>query len=246
MLHVARSAADGYTLVVTSASGTVVPPAIFKSVPYDLLKDMKPVSLLASTPLLLVARHDSPIKNIQELIALSRKQPETTTYGDSAGLFQLAMEQFKQQSGISLTGIPYKGPSAASIDLIGGRLTVMPDSMGAAMVNIKSGRVKPLAVLSGKRINALKEVPTMLELGYEDFDFNGWIGLLAPAGTPDDVIQKLNFEIAKAIKTDEIKAQFLSVGIEPVSSSANAYFDLLARDITRYRDIANRAGIVKK
>lgn len=246
MQHVARSAPDGYTLVVTSASGTVVPPAIFKSVPYDLLKDMKPVSLLASTPLLLVVHHESPINNVQDLIALSMEQPDATTYGDSAGLFQLAMEQFKQQSGIRLNGIPYKGPSAASIDLIGGRLTVMPDSMGAAMVNIKSGRVKPLAVLSGKRINALKEVPTMQELGYEDFDFNGWIGLLAPAGTPDDVIQKLNLEIAKAIKTDEIKAQFLSVGIEPVSSTANAYFDLLARDITRYRDIANRAGIVKK
>ncbi|ETF03758.1 LacI family transcriptional regulator [Advenella kashmirensis W13003] len=246
MQHVARSAPDGYTLVVTSASGTAVPPALFKSMPYDLLKDMTPVSLLASTPLLLVARHDSPINTVPALIELSKAQPEKMTYGDSAGLFRLAMEQFKQQAGVQLTGVPYKGPSAASIDLIGGRLTVMPDSMGAAMVNIQSGRIKPLAILSGKRIASLKQTPTMLELGYKGFDFNGWIGLLAPAGTPDEIIQKLNLAVAGAVKEDSIKKQFSSVGIEPVSSSSKEYGDLLRRDIDRYQKIADAAGIARQ
>ena len=246
MQAVARSKPDGYTLVVGSVSSTVVPSVISKTVMFDLLKDFAPVSLIASTTLVLVAAKDSPINSVADLVAAAKRAPGTTTYGNSAGLYQLAMESFNLQAGTDLAAIAYKGPAEASHDLVGGRLTVTPDSLGSATRLIQAGRTKALAVLSGKRSAGLPGVPTMQELGYKDFDFNGWIGILAPAGTPQPVLQRLHQEIAKAVAADDVRQVYASAALEPVSATPAEYAEMLARESAKYQRIAHDARIEKQ
>jgi len=243
---VARAKPDGYTLVVGSISSTAVPAVILKNPSFDLLRDFMPVSVIAGTTLLLVTASDSSIDSVQGLVAAAKQAPGTLTYGNSAGLFQLAMESLNVQAGIDLRAIAYKGPSEATTDLIAGRLTVQPDSLGAATRQIQGGRTKPLAVLSGKRTAVLPNVPTMQELGYKDFDFNGWIGVLAPAGTPQPIVERLHQEIAKAIATDDLQKVYANVALDPVVMSPAEYKDLLVRETRKYEHIMQAAKIEKQ
>lgn len=246
MQAAARSDPDGYTLVLSSASSTMVPPAVLKSPPFDPRKDFAPVSLIAATPLLLVTRKDSQVNSVRDLVAQARNTPGTVTYANSAGLYQLAMESLNQQAGTDIAAITYKGPAEAQTDLIGGRISVAPDSLGPSMPLIRSGRIKPLAVLGAKRSALLPETPTMQELGYKDFDFTGWLGLLAPAGTPRAIVERLNAEVVQAVQTDDLQRQFALLGIEAMSSTPAAYTNLIARDTERYMQIAKRARIEKR
>ncbi|NSX13205.1 tripartite tricarboxylate transporter substrate binding protein [Cupriavidus taiwanensis] len=246
MQAAARSEPDGYTLVLSSASSTMVPPALLKAPAFDPRKHFTPISLVAATPLLLVARKDSPINSVSELVAQAKRAPGTLNYGSSAGLYQLAMESLNQQAGTDLTAIQYKGPAEAQTDLVGGRLAVAPDSVGPILPQIRSGRMKPLAMLGAKRSELLPDVPTMQELGYRDFDFTGWLGLLAPAGTPPEIITRLNSEVVKAVGSGEVRRQFALLGIEARSSTPEAYTSLIARDTARYIRIAELAGIEKQ
>lgn len=246
MQSVARAKPDGYTLVVGSVSSTVVPPVIQKSVPFDLMKDFAPVSVIASTTLVLVTAKDAPFSTLSEFVAAAKKAPRSMSYANSAGLYRIAMEALNLQAGIDVTGIPYKGPADATNDLIGGRLSVAPDSLGSATALILAGRTKPLAVLSSKRTQALPEVPTMLELGYKDFEFNGWIGILAPGDTPPAVLQRLHNEIAKAMAAEDVQQQFRKVALDPVSLGPKEYADILAYESAKYQRIGREARIEKQ
>lgn len=246
MHAVARAKPDGYTLVVGSVSSTVVPPVIQKTVPFDLQKDFAPVSVIASTTLVLVAAKDAPFNTLPEFIAAAKKAPNAMSYANSAGLYRIAMEALNLQAGITVTGVPYKGPADAANDLIGGRLSVAPDSLGSATALILAGRTKPLAVLSSKRTAALPQVPTMLELGYKDFEFNGWIGILAPAGTPPAVLQRLHDEIARAMTSEDVQQQFRNVALDPVSMGPKEYAQILAQESAKYQRIGRDARIEKQ
>lgn len=246
MQAVARAKPDGYTLVVGSISSTAVPAAIMKVPPFNLLQDFLPVSVIAGTTLLVMAPMDSTINSIPELVAAAKKSPGALNYGNSAGLFLLAMESLKIQAGIDLTAVAYKGPSEAANDLIGGRLAVQPDSLGAATRLIQAGRTKPLVVLSGKRSPLLPQVPTMQELGYKDFDFNGWIGVLAPAGTPKAIVQRLHEEIAKAVSSDEVRQVYANAALDAVTMPPAEYRELLVRETGKYDHIVRQAGIEKQ
>ncbi|HEY4069576.1 MAG TPA: tripartite tricarboxylate transporter substrate binding protein [Burkholderiaceae bacterium] len=246
MQAVARAKPDGYTLVVGSVSSSVVPSVTQKLVPFDLLKDFAPVSVIASTTLVLLANKDAPFNTVPEFVAAARKAPGTMSYANSAGLYLLAMEALNLQAGIDLQGVAYKGPAEAATDLIGGRLTVAPDSLGSATRLIQTGRTKPLAVLSTKRTAALPQVPTMLELGYKDFEFNGWIGLLAPAGTPPAILQRLADEIAKAVASDDIQQQYKTVALDPVTLGPKEYAEMLANESAKYQRIGRDAKIEKQ
>jgi tripartite-type tricarboxylate transporter receptor subunit TctC len=243
---VAKSKPDGYTLVVGSVSSTVVPAVISKAPMFDLFKDLTPVAAFAYTPLVLTVARQSPYNSVAELVAAGKKAPGTMSYGNSAGLFQLAMEALNQQAGLDMVAIPYKGPADAANDLVGGRLTVNPDSLGAATRMIQAGLTKPLAVLSATRLQSLPAVPTMLELGYKDFAFDGWIGILAPAGTPEPIVQRLSQEIAKAVASEEIKQMFRGLLLEAASMSPKEYRDAMVRDTAKYERIARDANIVKQ
>ncbi len=246
MQAVARAKPDGYTLVVGSVSSTVVPGVLQKTPPFDLLKDFAPVSVIAGTTLVLLAAKDAPYNSVAELVAAAKKAPGTLSYGNSAGLYRIAMEALNLQAGIDLAAIAYKGPAEAANDLVGGRLSVAPDSLGSATRLVQAGRTKALAVLSGKRNPALSDVPTMQELGYKDFDYNGWIGILAPAGTPASVLQKLNDEIAKAVLSDDAQKQYSAIALDPVTMGPREYTELLARETAKYARVIREARIEKQ
>lgn len=246
MLAVARAKPDGYTLVVGSIASTVVPQVIQKTVPFDLLRDFAPVSIMAGTTLVLLAAADAPFNSVPELVAAAKKAPGTMSYSNSAGLYRIAMEALNLQAGIDLVGVAYKGPAEAANDLIGGRLTVAPDSLGSATRLLQSGRTKAIAVLSSQRSPALPQVPTMQELGFKDFDFYGWISILAPAGTPAAVVQRLHDEIAKAVASEDVQKQFRSAYLEPVSMGPKEYTDLLVRETAKYVRIGRDARIEKQ
>jgi tripartite-type tricarboxylate transporter receptor subunit TctC len=246
MQAVARAAPDGHTLVVGSVSATVVPTVIQKSVPFDILKDFAPVSVIAGTTLVLLASKDAPYHSVAELVAAAKKAPGTMNYANSAGLYRVAMEALNLQAGIDLNPIAYKGPAEAANDLIGGRLSVAPDSLGSATRLIQTGRTKALAVLSGRRSPALPDVPTMQELGYKDFDFNGWISILAPAGTPPAILQRLHEEIAKAVASEDVRQQYLKVALDPVTMGPKEYRELLESEIAKYQRIGREARIEKQ
>ena len=243
---VAKAKPDGYTLVVGSVSSTAVPATILKAPSFDLLKDFQPVAVIAGTTLVLLVNADSPYHSLADLVAAAKKSPGTLSYGNSAGLYQLAMESLKMQAGIDLISVSYKGPTEAANDLIGGRLTVTPDSLGSATRMIQAGKTRPIAVLSGKRTASLPDLPTMQELGYKDFDFNGWIGILAPAGTPDAVVQRLHQEMAKAVAAEDMHRIYQSAAIDPITMSPDEYRKLLAGETARYEGIVKAAGIEKQ
>jgi tripartite-type tricarboxylate transporter receptor subunit TctC len=246
MQAVARSKADGYTLVVGTGSSTVVPSIISKNVPFDLFKDFTPVATMANTPLLLTVVYDAPFQNVAELVAAAKKAPRTMTYGNSAGLYRIAMEAVNYHTGIDLMGVPFKGPAQAATELLAGRLTVNPDALGSVGPMLQAKRMRALAVLGSSRTPALPDVPTMQELGYKDFAFNGWLGILAPSGTPQPVIQRLHKEIAEAVKSPDIQALYTRLGMDPTVLTPQAYGEEMKKDIARYGTVAQQAGIEKE
>jgi tripartite-type tricarboxylate transporter receptor subunit TctC len=246
MQYVARSKPDGYTLAVGTVSSTVVPPIIQKSVPYDLFKDFTPVATMANTPLLLTVVYDSPIKTVQDLVAAAKKAPGTLSYGNSAGLYRIAMEAVNYQAGIDLLAVGYKGPAQAATDMLAGRLTVNPDALGAAAPLLQAKRMRALAVLGSQRTPALPDVPTMQEQGYKDFAFNGWLGILAPAGTPTAIVERLHKEIAAAAQTPEVKDIYARLGMDATVLSPQAYADAMQKDFAKYSEVAKQARIEKE
>lgn len=246
MSMVAKSKPDGYTIVVGSISSTAVPAVMQRTPAFDLARDFAPVAVIAGTPLLLVVRSDSPYQSLQELLQAARQAPGKLTYSNSAGLFQLAMESLKMQAGVDISEIAYKGPSDATNDLLAGRITVQPDSLGAARRFIDAGRTRPLAILSSERIASLPGVPTMQELGYKDFDFNGWIGILAPAGTPAAVVERLHAAIDKAIHQPDIQKVYAGSGMDAVTRNARQYQQLLQQEMDKYQKIRIAAKIEQR
>ncbi|GAA5232342.1 tripartite tricarboxylate transporter substrate binding protein [Verticiella sediminum] len=246
MQAAARAEPDGYTLVVGTVSSTIVPSIISKNVHFDLFKDFTPVATMANTPLLLVVTKDSPFRTVADVVAEARRKPDTLTYGDSAGLYRIAMEALNDQAGIAIQGIPFRGPAQAATELLGGRLSVNPDALGSIMPMLKGDRMRALAVFGGKRTPALPEVPTMIEQGFEDFEFNGWLGILAPAGTPEHVVQRLEQEIAKAVEAPEIRKLYAGLGLEPTVLSAQQYGDAMRSDLQKYQSVAEKAGIERQ
>lgn len=243
MQAVARSKPDGYTLAVGTVSTTVVPPIISRNVPYDLFKDFTPVATMANTPLLLTVPNDSPMRSVADLIAAAKKAPNTLTYGQGAGLYRIAMEAVNHEAGIDLLAVPFTGPAQAATELLAGRLTVNPDALGAAGPMLQAKRMRALAVLGSNRTPSLPDVPTMQEAGFKDFAFNGWLGILAPTGTPQPVIDRLHAEIAKAVKTPDIQALYTRLGMEATVLTPQAYGAEMKKDMGRYQAVAKQAGI---
>lgn len=243
MQAVARSKPDGHTLVVGTVSTTVVPPIISRNVPYDLFKDFTPVATMANTPLLLTVPADSPLRSVGDLVAAAKKSPNTLTYGQGAGLYRIAMEAVNHSAGIDLLAIPFTGPAQAATELLAGRLTVNPDALGAVGPMLQAKRMRALAVLGSNRTPSLPDVPTMQESGFKDFAFNGWLGVLAPTGTPQPVIDRLHAEIAKAVQTPDVQATYARLGMEGTVLTPKAYGEEMKKDMARYQAVAKQAGI---
>ena len=219
MEAVKKSAADGYTLLVSSLSPFVVNPLMIRELPYDPIKDYQPIARIGWTGMMLVANLNFPANTVQELITLAKANPGKHNYAHIGvgTLSQLTMEAFLQAAGLAVVGVAYKGSAQALIDVIGGQVPIMFDGMTSANVQVKSGKLKALAVSSPRRSVFAPSVPTLAESGLpalRDVDVVGWTGMFAPAGTPRDIIARLNAEVNAIVQTQEIKDRYAVQNLE--------------------------------
>lgn len=246
--YVARAAADGYTITVTSLSPVTVIP-VTQKVSYDPFKQLKPISLLAQGPMVVVVRKASPFNTIQDLIAYAKTHPGKLNYGSlgNGTISQLTTEMFKAGAGLNLTEIPYKGSNQAMTDLIGGQIDVLFDGNASAMAQMKAGTVKALAVTTPQRSPLMPSVPSLTETGIpglKNFQSIGWMGAFSPAGTPQAVVQKLHAAIQEALGVPEVVERFHAAGLQATGSESPAAFEEFVRaDYERWRGVARMVGL---
>jgi tripartite-type tricarboxylate transporter receptor subunit TctC len=243
---VARSPADGYTLMsITSAHITIpllIPP------PYDPIKDFTAVATLASYELILVVHPSIPANNLQQFIALAKAKPGQLNYATSSTgtSGHLTIEMLSMRTGIKMQHIPYKGSGPALTDLIGGQIELTVIAPSAAMPHIKSGRLKAIAVSGEARLPALPQVPTFTEAGLPGFDVRGWYALVAPGGMPRDITDKLATEIAKILAMPDVSEKIVDMGLSPFVASPDQFAELMKTDMAKWRTVIESANIKLK
>src|SRR6185437_11845311 len=214
---IAKSAPDGYTIGLITASTHGVTPALGTKLPYDSIRDFKPISMIGAAPYVLVLYPGIPAKSVAELVALAKTEPGKLNYGSAglASLAHLAAALFASDTGIQLTHVPYKSSAQSSIDIITGRLDMQFATVGPTLANIRDGKLRALATTGRKRVSSLPEVPTMIDAGVKDYDVTLWIAYVTPAGTPDAIVAKLNRAMAEILSEPDIVANLQKQGFEP-------------------------------
>jgi tripartite-type tricarboxylate transporter receptor subunit TctC len=241
--YVAKAAPDGYTLVL-AASSHAINPTMFK-LPYDTVKSFVPVAMTHSVPLMLVVTPSLPVHSVKELIAYGKAHPHELTFASSGpgGAPHFSGELFKSMAGIDIVHVPYKGSTAAHPDLTSGRVSLMFDTLAALHGPVSGNLVRPLAVTTTKRAPSYPDIPTMAEAGLPGYDTSTWGGVLAPAGTPDAVVKKLNEEINKALSAPDVRKTLEAAGIEPVTESPQYFADFINSEMTKWAKVAQAANI---
>jgi tripartite-type tricarboxylate transporter receptor subunit TctC len=241
---VAKSAPDGHTLLVTPAPFTIV-PSLLKKLPYDPAKDFTPITLINTTPLVVIVHPGVPVKNIKELIALAKARPGVLNFGSSGsgGSNHLAGELFNAMANVKITHVPYKGNGPAMIDLLGGHIDMAYNGLTSAMQHIKSGKLRALGVTSLKRSAALPEMPTVDEQGVKGFQAIAWNGLTGPAGIPKAAVDRVAGDVARLMKSPELVEFLKREGSDPVGSSTAEYTAFLSSEIAKWKKVIERAGI---
>lgn len=242
----AKSAPDGYTLLMGHIGTLAVNPSLYPKLPYNPVKDFAPVAWVARVPNVLVVHPSVQAKNVKELVALAKSKPGQINYGSggNGSAANLATEYFKLQTGSSLLHIPYRGTAPAVSDLLGGQIQVLFTGAPAVLGQIKSGQLRALAVSSPQRLVALPEVPTVAEAGYKDFEADQWYGVVAPTGTPNDVVAKLNAQINLSLNSPDLKARLIGEGAIATPTSPEAFKRHIASEIERWRPVIT-SGRVK-
>ncbi len=242
---VAKAAPDGYTLTVASTSTHVVAPGVYAKLDYDPVKDFAPVGLMAVSPYLLVVNPAVPAKTLAELIALAKKQPGRLNYA-SAGIgstTHLAMEMLKYASKTYMLHIPYNGNGPAGTAVIGGQVEVLFGSLPALLPHAKSGRARALAVGTPKRSPSLPDVPTVAESGYPGFDASLWLAIMAPAGTPQAIIERLNKELVAIVSAADTREALDKAGAEPLTGTPADLAAMIRDGVPKYAQIIKTAGV---
>jgi tripartite-type tricarboxylate transporter receptor subunit TctC len=236
---VAKAPADGYTLLMGHIGTLAVNPSLFPNLPYDPIKSFAPVAWVARVPNVLVVHPGVPAKNVKELVALAKSKPGQMNYGSggNGSAANLATEYFKLQTGTSLLHIPYRGTAPAVTDLVGGQTQLLFTGAPAVISQIKNGQVRALAVSSPKRMDALPDLPTVAESGYPGFEADQWYGVVAPAGTPADVITKLNTQINLALNSPELKNRLNAEGAIATPDTPANFGKLIATEIARWKPV---------
>jgi tripartite-type tricarboxylate transporter receptor subunit TctC len=236
---VAKSPPDGYTVVMGALSTHAVNPSLYPSMPYDAVKDFAPITLIAVTPNVLVVNPALPVKSVRELVAYAKANPNKLSFGSgsngSAG--HLAGELFKVETGTDLVHIPYKGAAPAMQALLAGDTQLMFDNLASAMPQVKAGKLRALAVTTAKRSSLVPELPTMAEAGVPGFDIATWFGLLAPAGTPKEVIAKWNADVVKILDSPEMREKLMAQGAEPTPTTPAQFAAFIAAELPKYARI---------
>ena len=239
----ARATPDGKTLLFTTNTTHAINPALFKKLPYDPVKDFKPVSLVVTSPYLLLVRKDFPVTDVNELIAWIKANPTKASYGWGAAVSQMAGAGFLKRLGLSAIGVPYKSSPQAVTDLIGGQLSFMFLDLAAATPVVAGDRVKALAVTAPARLGTLPAIPTMAEGGVRDFDVAAWIGLFAPAGVPDAQVQRLSAAIRKAMASPALQKKYDNC-CTPMVLAGDEFAEFVKKDRALWAERAAAAGIV--
>ena len=241
---VAKSPPDGYTVVMGALSTHAVNPSLYKTMPYDAVKDFAPLSLVAITPNVLIVKTGAPIASVKDLVAYAKANPGKTNFGSgsngSAG--HLAGELFKLETGTDVMHIPYKGGAPALQALLAGDTQFMFDNLANAMAQVKGGTVRAIAVTTAQRSKLVPELPTMAEAGLPGFDISTWFGLMAPAGTPPDVVARWNAEIVKALNAPDVREKMLAQGAEPAPMTPAEFATFIARERDKYAKIVSASG----
>ncbi|CAG0982025.1 hypothetical protein BURK1_01797 [Burkholderiales bacterium] len=241
---VAKSPADGYTVVMGALSTHAVNPNLYAKMPYDAARDFAPISLVAITPNVLIVNAASPAASLQDLIAIAKANPGRTNFGSgsngSAG--HLAGELFKLETGTDVMHIPYKGGAPALQALLAGDTQFMFDNLANAMAQVKGGKVRALAVTTAQRSKLAPDLPTMAEAGMPGFDISTWFGLLAPAGTPPEVIAKWNADVVRALNSPDVREKMLAQGADPSPTTAAGFASFIASEREKYARIVKASG----
>jgi len=241
---VARSAPDGYNALVISSS-YAINPSLYKDLPFDPVKDLAPVSLIAEAPFLLVVHPSMPVHTLKELIAFAKARPGKLNFasGGNGSSGHLAGELFKYLAGIRLVHVPYKGAGPALIDVISGQVHMTFASVLSSLPHVKSGKLRALAVTSGKRSPAAPHLPTMEEAGVKGYKRTTWYGVLVPARTPQPVVNKLSADIGKAVHSADIEKRFMADGAAPEGGTPKQFHDFLISEMALAKDIIRKAGV---
>lgn len=242
---VARAAPDGYTLITAGTGSHAINPSLYAKIPYDAINDFAPVTLVASTPYLMVVHPSVPATNVREFIALARSKPDSLNMASSGngGMPHLAGELFKLMAQVRMTHVPYKGTGAVFGDLIGGQVQVLFGDIVATSPHVKSGKLRALGITSPKRSTNLPEFPTIAESGVPGYDAVGWFGVFAPAKTPRPVIDALQQAIAKYVNQPEVRARLSSLGADVVANTPEAFGAIQRADLARWAKVVKAAGV---
>ncbi len=242
--YVARSAPDGYTLVMAAAGPTVINPSLYKNMTFSPTKDLAPITCIAREHNVMVVGKAVPAKTLQEFLEYARQNPGKLSFGSpgNGSPAQLAGELLKQKTGIQMEHVPYKGTGPAVTDLIAGHITVMIDNMPALLPQVKAGSLRALAIPSDARATADPSIPTFTEAGMPGFVVMAWKGLMAPAGTPPDIINKLNAATLQALKDPKLRSRLADLGAEPLGNSPEAFAKQIAEETIWWGDLVKSTG----
>ncbi|MES2482044.1 MAG: tripartite tricarboxylate transporter substrate binding protein [Pseudomonadota bacterium] len=240
----AKAPADGYTLVLGQTSNLAINPTLYSKLPYDPVKDLTPIALIGSSPLLLVVASNSPYRTLADLVAAAKAQPSAINYASSGNgtVAHLATELFQKEAGIKLTHIPYKGASQGLNDVIGGSVQAYVSSVTTLIAHIKSGKLRPLAVTSLKRVDDLPQVPTVAESGYKGFEAVTWFGVLGPAKLSPEITAAASAEINKALRSDELRKKLGEQGLDITPATPEQFGKLVRDDISRWGKVVKDSG----
>jgi len=240
---VAKAAPDGYNIVVGTVGTHSINGALYTKMPYDMVKDFSPITLLATTPNMLVVHNGVAAKNLKEFIALGKKEGKMTFASSGSGTsIHVSGELFKSMTGIDMEHIPYKGRASAIPDLLGGRVTMMFDNMPSSLPLVKEGKLRAIGVTSLKRSTAAPDIPTLAEQGLEGFDAVSWFALFGPANMPKPVVDKIQAEVAKMFKTPDMVKRLSEIGLDPVAGTPAELAAYQRTEITKWAKVVKDSG----
>ena len=243
---VAKSKPDGYTLLVAPSGPLVLNPVLRKSIPYSPQTDFVPISIMGRLPLLITVNASLPVKSVQELVDYAKARPDAVTYASSAPLFLLATELFKQKTGTNFLLIPYKSSGESAVAVLTGQVTLAIADVPPVVGMVKDGKLRALAYTDGRRSSEFPDVPTVAEAGLPGTEVATLVGLVAPTGTPEPIVRKLQDTLIRMVKKPEIRARFTAIGVEPVGSTSEEFAAAIKSDTERWAEVARRANIEKE
>lgn len=245
---VAKSDPDGYTLLLNTIATHGIGPHLYRSLPYDPVKDFSPIILVAQLPLIMTVNATLPVASVSDVIALAKARPQELAFASagSGGAPHLAGELFKTLTGTDLLHVPYRGSGPAVVDLIAGRVAIMFDAVPSLLPFIAAGNIRPLAAASAERNRVLPDIPTFAELGYPGMDISLWYGIAAPAGTPQPIVRRLNAELVKITAAPDVRATFADQGADAKGGTPEEFAAFMDAESARWGTVVRQAGITQQ